>query len=125
MSKVATEILAGRHDADIRAISEALVARIQGDEIDAYWVVYVGDDKFTRSDLTFKDLRRFEKLTGQNSMLVNMLEASAEHLAIMCSCWLASQGTPIDEAQKLVDDMAAGDIRTDIEYEVAETPKDD
>lgn len=124
MSKLAAEIMAGRHDDDLTTIAKALAERLTADTVDAHWVGKIGDDTFTRSDLTFGALRRFEQATGKNVNRVDVLDMSATDQAVLAACWRwANNGKDWEKALDEVDAMRADDIDFDILIEPT-PPKD-
>lgn len=126
MSKIAAEILAGRHDDDINIISEALVERLKADTVNQHWVVRIDGESITYKDITWGTWRRFEKLSRIDNarFLFDANTCNAEQLVCFIACWKVQNGAKWEDALAEVDKLGHDAIETDIEIEVSDTPFD-
>lgn len=128
-SKFIAEVLAGRHDASLKDLADALSERLTTDTIDAKWVCRVGEESFTISDLTYRAIRLFEEATKVNINRVDLVGLSGTNTGWLVAAYWASRDDEREGSMKRamdrVDELAGDAIRFDIAVEVKPVPFDD
>lgn len=128
MSKIAAEILDGRHDVDLNDIVQAVAKRLEADTVDRQIVVKVRDDEFQTTDLTYGALRLFETKANLRNVLygLDLPDLGAQRLTLLIAAWFwDSNGHDWDAALEQADALKPKEVEVDIRIEATDAPFDD
>lgn len=127
VTKMAAEIMAGRHDGDLQAITDAIRHRVKDGATSFRWKITLGDDEWTEETLTLGEVGWVERITGKTWLDVGRPgETGAVTAAYVVAHYISVGGMEYDAAREKVAGLNAGDVALAVsEYEVPKpAPKD-